>query len=454
MKHGRTAILLLALLAPAAHAQFSLYRTSCSAGQLVGTLFDFGSVNTSQPDVVTFCLLNSTGQTQTMALLSVGGVGFSLSGAAAPTSVKAGGSVSFTVTFQGALVAAYSGSLLITGISVTLLADVAPGLTYEVQLPSGASILGASPVDFGSVQMGSNATLNFLAVNQTAAVLTVGPIGVSTGDFALAGSCPSGTVLDPQASAAFAIKFSPAAAGTRTAVLSIGSMQFTLTGIAPSLPPPPPLLSVTLGEAQSAQQGSVAVSFGAPAAAGGSGTVTLSFYAQEAGATDPGIAFAAGGQSVPFTFNQGDTAAHFGAAGSAQFQTGTTAGTITLAAQIGNQVTQQNVVIAPELIAIAAVAGTRQTSAVTVNITGFDNTRTAGLLTFTFYDSNGNAIPPGAIPYQDAAGFSTYFAASDDGGQFELAAYFPVNGSPLQVSAFTVQLVNAAGTATTARANF
>jgi hypothetical protein len=337
---------------------------------------------------------------------------------------------------------------------VALTANVAAGLTYEVQLPSGTSALGGAAVDFGSVQVGSNRTVGFLAVNETTSALTVDPISVAAGDFALVGTAPSGTSLGPQASASFSIEFSPTAPGTRTALLSIGSRQFTLTGTGVSPPLPTPELSVTLGEAQSAQQGSVAVSFDAPAEIGGSGTVTLSFEAQTAGELDPGIVFATGGQTANFTFNKGDTAASFGAAGSAAFQTGTTAGTLILAAQIGSAVSQQNVTIAPAAIGVAAVTGTRQTAGVSVNVTGFDNTRTAGMLSFTFYDSAGAVIPPGAIAYDSVPAFASYFAGSGDGGQFALAAYFPVNGNPSQVSGFTVQLVNSAGTATTARTSF
>ena len=437
----------------AAASQFSLFQVSGNAELPAGTQFGFGSVDPNQPDAVTFCLLNTTSQTQTVTVLSVSGAGFSID-AAAPMSVKAGASVQFTVTFEGAITGPYSGSLDVAGIVVALTANVAAGLTYEVQLLSGTNALGAAAVNFGSVQVGSNRAVGFLAVNLTTAALTVDPISVAAGDFALVGGSPSGTSLSPQASASFSIEFSPTAAGTRTAVLSIGSRQFTLTGSGVSPPLPTPELSVTLGEAQSAQQGSVAVSFDAPAEIGGSGTMTLSFEAQLAGELDPGIVFAAGGQTASFTFKKGDTAASFGGAGSAAFQTGTTAGTLILSAQIGSAVSQQNVTIAPAAIGVAAVTGTRQTAGVSVNVTGFDNTRSAGMLSFTFYDSAGNVILPGAIGYDSTAAFSNYFAGSGDGGQFALSAYFPVNGNPSQVGGFTVQLVNSAGTATTARTSF
>ena len=436
-----------------AASQFSLYQVTGNAGLLAGAQFSFGSVYPNAPATVEFSILNTTSQTQTVTVLSVSGAGFSVD-AAAPMTLKANASVQFTLTFEGATAGSYSGSLDVAGIVVALTATATAGLTYEVELPSGASALSEAAVDFGSVKVGSNATLGFLAVNQTAAPLTVDSIGVAAGDFALVGLSPAGTSLAPQSSASFAIEFSPTAAGARTAVLSIGGRQFTLTGTGLSPPPPTPLLTVALGEAQSAQQGSVAVSFDAPAATGGTGTVTLEFQSLPEGELDPGILFAAGGQTANFTFNQGDTAASFGGAASAAFQTGTTAGTLILAAQIGSAVSQQNVTIAPAAIGVAAVTGTRQTAGVSVNVTGFDNTRTAGMLSFTFYDSAGAVIPPGAIAYDSVPAFASYFAGSGDGGQFALAAYFPVNGNPSQVSGFTVQLVNSAGTATTARTSF
>jgi len=433
---------------------FNLYQVSGSTQTPVGAQFSFAPTYPNVPESVTFSILNITSQTQTVTVLSVSGAGFSIGGAAAPMSLKAGTSAQFTVAFQGATVGAYSGSLSVAGITVALAANVTQGLTYEVQQASGSSPLGTAPVNFGSVAVGSTATLGFLAVNQTTAALTVDPIGIAAGDFALVGPSPGGAPLAPQASAAFSIQFTPSATGTRTAVLSIGSQQFTLTGTGVSPPLPTPQVAVTLGEAQSAQQGTVAVSFAAAAQAAGSGTLTLSFQPLAAGAVDPGIVFAAGGQALHFTFNKGDTAASFAGAPAAAFQTGTTAGTLMLAAQIGGAVTQQNVVIAPAAIGVATVTGTRQSGGLLVDLAGFDNTRTAGMLSFTFYDSAGKIIPPGAISTDSAAAFSSYFASSSNGGQFALTAYFPVTGDPSQVSAFTVQLVNSAGTATTPQTSF
>jgi len=446
-----------------------LYQTSCTSGQQAGAQFAFPTVYPNTVESAVFCILNTSNQTETVETLSVTS-GFSILDATAPISLKAGVSVQFTVVFQGENAAgSYTGTLDAAGISVALTVIVAPALnplTYEVELASGNYTQLTTPVNFGSVQVGLNTTLNFLAVNRTTATLTVDSIGVSAGDFALAGSSPGGESLAPGATAAFSIVFNPSVAGMRTGVLSVGSQPFTLTGAGVAAALPTPILSVTLCaaasagcNAESAQQGAVAVAFEAAAETAGSGSVTLAFDALTRGELDPGVVFSNGGATVPFTFNPGDMAARFGGAASIAFQTGTTAGTLTVQAEIGNQRSQQVIAIAPAMIGIAAVTGSRQTSTtspgVTVDVTAFDNTRSAGMLTFTFYDANGKPIPPGAINYQDAPAFSSYFATSTDGGQFALSAFFPVlNGAVSQVSAFTVALTNATGIATTARQSF
>jgi hypothetical protein len=84
-----------------------------------------------------------------------------------------------------------------------------------------------------------------------------------------------------------------------------------------------------------------------------------------------------------------------------------------------------------------------------VQVTGFDNTRTAGSLIFTFYDAAGSTVLPGAIPSDNTTGFTHYFQQSSLGGVFRLTAVFPVTGDPTQIKGFDVQLANSAGSAKT-----
>jgi phosphatidate phosphatase APP1 len=70
---------------------------------------------------------------------------------------------------------------------------------------------------------------------------------------------------------------------------------------------------------------------------------------------------------------------------------------------------------------------------------------------YTFYDTQGNTVPPGAITVDVAAVFAKYFAATDAGGTFLLKASVPVTGDATQVAAVEVQVANSVAAARTAR---
>jgi hypothetical protein len=122
--------------------------------------------------------------------------------------------------------------------------------------------------------------------------------------------------------------------------------------------------------------------------------------------------------------------------------------------QLGGVTAQQTITILPAAVGITAFQGVRSATGVQVQVTGFDNTHTAGLLTFTFFDTSGSAIAPGAVHSDATASFATYFQNSGLGGVFLLTAVLPVTGNPSQISAFQVQIANSVGTAQTARTTF
>ena len=136
------------------------------------------------------------------------------------------------------------------------------------------------------------------------------------------------------------------------------------------------------------------------------------------------------------------------------FQTGTTAGTLTFTAQLGGATDRQTVTIPAAPVGITATQAVRSPGSIEVRVTGFDNTRTVGALTFTFYDAAGSPVAPGAIRADATADFARYFQTSDLGGVFLLRALFPVTGDASGINTFEVQLTNSAGTARTARTAF
>src|SRR5206468_936862 len=119
------------------------------------------------------------------------------------------------------------------------------------------------------------------------------------------------------------------------------------------------------------------VTFDHPADSAGAGTVTLDFT----DLADPAIAFATGGRSLTFLVARGDTGARF------LFQTGTSAGTIAFTVALGDSSDQATVRIPGVAPAFTTVQAARSAGSIDVRIAGFDNTRTAGPLTFTFFDS-------------------------------------------------------------------
>jgi hypothetical protein len=340
------------------------------------------------------------------------------------------------------------------GIAVTLTATVPVELTYQWVTGTSVQSLSAGPVNFGSVPLGQSPTIEIIVLNQTSVVLTAPAAAVAGTGFSLSGQSPGGTVVKPSASIAFEIQFSPTTEGASTGTLAMGGQTYTLIGTGFEPPLPQPQIVLTLPEPDSAQQGTVAVNFSPVSQISGTGTVSLSFVSDAGipGAADPGIAFASGGQSATFNVFIGNPQANFNGAPSIAFQTGTTAGTLTVTVQLGTTTVQQSVTILPAIVGVTAAQGVRSAGTVEVDLTGFDNTRTAGALQFTFYDTAGNAV---AAPIQanGSSVFAAYFQNSA-GGTFELKAVFPVLGDTSQITAFQAVVTNSAGPATTSLTNF
>lgn len=451
---NRALILLAACLAPPAFAQFSLYVVNGNVEQPAPAALDLGQVYPTEPAAAQFRIRNTSGAPAPLSLLAVNGAGFALSGAPAlPAGLNPQQAIDFTVVFQAGIPGGYSASLDTEGASVLLTATVLPRLTYQVVVPAGAQTLGSSPIDFGAAVVGTSSLLHFTIANLTALVLAAPGIAVQGGAFSLPGPTPAGLVFQPGDTAGFDVVFAPAAVGAASGALVIGDRTYALAGTGLPLPLPNPLLAIALPQARSNQQGTVAVNLDAAAQSAGTGTLALAFQPLAPGAGDPAIQLGTVGLALGFSFAAGDTQGNFSGLTAVNFQTGTTAGTLAFTAAIGASSAQQSIVIPPAPVGILSAAGQRGTGSITLNVAGFDNTRTAGVATYAFYDGAGNAIGP-AIRVDSTAAFAAYFAASSNGGNFLLQAVFPVTGNVSEIAAFEVQLANSAGTATTGQVKF
>jgi hypothetical protein len=448
-------VLVLAVwAAPGAWAQFSLYLVNGNVELPAPAVLDTGSVYPAETASARFRLRNTSAAAATVSLLAVRGTGFALNGLPVlPVGLAPQQALDFSVAFQATGVGSYSASLDTEGTSVLLTAAVARGLTVTVQTASGPQSPGAAGVDFGSVQLGGSAVRHFVVSNLTTFVLQAPGIAVQGGGFALAGAAPAGAVFQPGDSAGFDVVFQPTAAGSAAGSVVIGDRTYTLAGAGVPVPLPRPVLDVALAQARSGQQGTVSVSFDAAAQTSGTGSLTLDFQPLATGATDPSIQLGVVGRSLTFPIAAGDARAVFGDLSAVAFQTGTTAGTLTFTATIGGATDRKAITIPAAPVTMIAASAVRSAGSIETDITGYDNTRTAGSVVYTFYDAAGNALTPG-IALDNSRDFATYFAGSTVGGNFLLRAVFPVSGDASRIAAFEAQMTNATGTTGTGRVNF
>ena len=441
-RHPGLWVLLALWLAPAAHAQFDLFLVEGSTERAAPAVYDFGSLYADESASAHFRLRNTSNAAAAVNVLAVAGTGFTLTAPVLPVGLAPQAAFDFSVAFHGPNTGTYSASLHSESIAILLTATVAPRLTYRID--SGCATAFPGPVDFGSVVRGSSAACRITIQNDTPGVLTIPAISVQGADFALLGAAPSGQALQSRQGGEFSVVFTPPITGLFQGALTIGDRSYPLLGTGADPPLPKPIISRDLTQAGSAQQGGLIVWFDAPAQTSGTGTATLDFI----GPPDPAIAFASGGRSATFPIAPGDVQAVL------PFQTGTTAGVLIFTVQIGGASDQRIVTITPDPPGITTAQGVRSAGAVEVRIVGFDNTRSMGAISVTFYDVSGSPIAPGTIRTDASSAVTKYFAGSDLGGVFLLAAVYPVTGDVTRVASCDATLINSAGSSRTQRTTF
>ena len=432
-------LVLLAAMAPMAFGQFALYRIDGDAERPAGAVLDMGTAYPAEARTIRFRMANVSMEAVAISTLRVHGTGFELTAAPKlPVGLPPQEAFEFSVTFQAVATASYSAILETSGPSALLIAAVTPGVTPSV---------GPAGLAFGTVEAGTPVTKRVTIANLTGWELPVPPLTVSGDAFTIAQGIPGATMLQPRDSIAVELRFAPPGPGNWTGSLAIGERQYPLSGSAVGPPLPRPTLTLDLAEARSGETGSVSVTFDAASRTAGGGTITLTFEPLAKGATDPAIQLEGIGRSLPFSFAAGETALP-----PVNFRTGTTAGTIAIAVELGGVTERKTVVVPPAPVNLGEAAAVRSAGAIEVRLTGFDNTRTGGAIVYTFYDTVGNALP--AISVDNTADFARYFAESDAGGAFVLRSVFPVSGDASQIVEFAAQMSNSAGSTATGRIRF
>jgi hypothetical protein len=101
----------------------------------------------------------------------------------------------------------------------------------------------------------------------------------------------------------------------------------------------------------------------------------------------------------------------------------------------------------------STTASKERTGFLDVTIVGADNTYSAGAMSFTFFDTSGNAI--GSAASADfTPTFKSFYGGQSAGSSFKILVSFPVVGSVAGIGSVKVTMTNAAGVANTGSLTF
>lgn len=445
----------VAVVAQPSFAPFQVVVVDGASERAVTALTELGSVASGDAVETRFLVRNTGNSVATLASLSLAGQSFTLAQQfSLPDPIPAGKTAEFRVTFAPTAAGSYSATVTLNGTTFFLHSTAIAAASVTVTGSGPAAVLApGAPIDFGRVMRNRSNKMQVRIANPGTAALRVGQIAV-TGAAFHAPSAPGSVTLQPGGAANFDISFDPVVSGQQSGKMIVDTRTFNLTGVGYDAPIPKPAIEVT-GKASSASQLQVAVKLASPTETAGTGTLWLDFVSSaQATKDDPAIVFpGTGSRRLTFSVKEGDTVARFNELSAVNLQTGTTAGTIFLTVDLGDYSEKTPLAISPAPVAVDQAGANRRVSDIDVQLSGFDNTRSAGKFNFTFYDKAGNVVQPGAIPVDATGDFGRYFAISRVGGAFLMRATFPVGGDASQIAGVEVELVNTSGSTRTQRLN-
>ena len=437
-------------LTPSSASPLNFPNTSLSATSAITfTLTNSSQVNVNVP-AITLPVQNTT---QPGA--------FSLATSNMPASIAAGQSASFNVVFAPSQIGLAYGVLQIGSNSYPIQGyGIVVATIDELQITytnaTGVSTLpqAATPISFGQVIPGSGASsvLTFHVFNPptSANAVTVPAIAVTGNGFAASGLPTMPVSIAVGATVNFSVAFTPVSAGTFIGNLSIGGRAFSLSGL--SLNSAIPSFTITTsGTVSSQQQLNLVIQLSAPSPVSALGTITMKFTPTIANVTDDtAVMFpATGGRQLNVSLASGAQTATYNNQSSIAFHTGTTAGTITFSVAFPNTTTYSQSFNVPSATPLfTSVQAVRENPNLLITLIGYDNTYSAGTVSFTFYDTSGNVIGSPILYNATSAFQQLYFTNDTQGGMFSLQANFPVSGDITKVGSVTVGLANSLGQTT------
>ncbi len=328
-----------------------------------------------------------------------------------------------------------------------------------LEAPAGGSYF------VGTVPAGQFLDTQFRVRNSSSESAWLQGLNLAGGRFSFASLPKLPALIAPGQSSDFVVRFQPTESLTYSAYLNVNGVRTVLTGTggAPTPPGPPPPVEVPILPRptvsmdppllKGAQQARVAVHLASASGISATGELRMTFKAAVAGRDDDAaIMFpATGSRTIPFTVSKGETVARFAGSADAEFQTGTVAGNITFTVILGPHQEQLIAEVPRAPVVLDNARSTRAASGIEVRLTGYDTSRSASILSFTFFDLEGHTVQPGMLQADASREFQQYFESTTLGSVFALRAVFPVQGDSSQIGSVDVELANSLGTTRTGK---
>jgi hypothetical protein len=428
------------LLPVCAFASLDVYTVENGVETPVGALLDLGSGPGGDELAVRIRLRNSGKTSELLDYLRIAGVGFTITGAATPPyAIAPGTNYDFHVRFTAWDYGTYSANLSIN--TRTILVKAAATGTLSVMV-DGVPLAAGSSIDFGKIERGKSVVRIVAIENHTPEAMPVNGVTVSGAGFRLDSDIAPPITIAPAEVRSLNITCAPSKSGLLSGSLELNGRTFVLSALAVEPKPPRPLIRLDSAAATSAQQIKLSVLLSETSKANGTGTLKINMT----GAKDDALIFVSAGKpAIDFEIREGDQQARFGAKSETLLQTGTTAGTITITADIAGYTDQASIVIPPTPVRVDSGSVVREGTNLVLTANGFDNTRTLGQLAFTFYDSKGALLTASPIRLDAAADFKRFFDSSTLGGMFSLRAVFPVSGDGARIAGVEIEFQNTSG---------
>lgn len=375
----------------------------------------------------------------------------------APADLAGGGKHVFEVRFLPPKPQTYEATLSFSSGFFVFLRGSANGRTvmHEIDTAGQRQLINGSTSDFGDVRVGQSYLKSYRITNTTNAGLVVNPpqLSPSAGPYLLVQAATTPVTVPVNGLYEFKVEFRPSQAGLVNASLNVDGRTIQLVGKGIAAAVPDFQLSASATDVDSATQAEARLTLASPAATPLTGTLTLVFE-KDIGdlPDDSNIRFiASGSRTLSFAIPAGATKAQFGGGSNeaAIFQTGASSGKIRLVATLPPWEHSVQMSIRSDAPKLTNGSLQRGTGTLTLNLNGFDNTRSATAASFRFFGADGQLLGGSGVEVPVTDVFGAFFRVSGTGGLFAMRAAFPVQGDVGVIDRVEVQLRNKIGVSLT-----